>query len=160
MFKEVISVKRFFFLWTIFNPLPLAPHPTTSDLRALRLFLLSKFRSSWNLTMISYRNVDLAQLFGHLSPLDLADLQWRGLRRWWECGLGDHHKCHPGGRPPATSQCPKYNQGWQNIADEGAKTPTVQTNFDSYFVLQIAASDISNQTIYNQETLMWIGWPS
>ena len=60
-------------------------------------------KSSWNLTMIIYRYVDLAQLFGHLSPLDLADLQWRGLRRWWECGLVDHRKDHP----LASFRCPR-----------------------------------------------------
>ena len=31
------------------------------------------------------------------------------------------------------------------MADEGAETPTVHPNFDFYFVLQTAASDISNQ---------------
>ena len=40
---------------------------------------------------------------------------------------------------------------WWHMADESAETPTVHPNFDFYFVLQTAASDISNQ----HETKQW-----
>ena len=42
------------------------------------------------------------------------------------------------------------------MADEGAETPTVLPNFDFYFILQIAASDISNQheTIFSNSDFL------
>ena len=37
------------------------------------------------------------------------------------------------------------SQLFQYMADEGAETPTARQNFNFYFLLQTAASDISNQ---------------